>query len=486
MIRRTLAEGRLGTSRERRWRSGREASRSAVKPSRKPQESEPLVPPLQSVRDPESGPPPSSKVSDYDYTNFFSGSGDDPFDILGPFDDWYSEARPWGYYLFGQAMQTMPTTRVDIVESKTNTRLEGLINFASYNYLGLSYHPEVIRASVEATQKYGCGSAGSPILSGTLDLHEELTAKIAAFKGAESALIFPAGYSANLGVIGGLMRSGDLVVADQYAHASIVDAIILSKAKARFFRHNNVADLERKLRDFAGKKLVVVEGVYSMDGDLANLAEIVEVAKRYRARVMIDEAHSAFLFGKNGRGVAEHFGVEDQVDIHMGTFSKSLGGMGGYVAGSKRLINYLRGFARARVFSCALAPGVVAGLIRALEIAQSDPSIRERMWKNVEFAQARLRGAGVDVGDSASQVIPIMVRDDVRIFELAEELIHEGVYVNPVRYPAVGKHRSRFRVSISAAHSEEELAEGCDIIIRVLKRHGLGLCHEPSTLSITP
>jgi len=460
-----------------------------VKPSRKPQASVPLVPPLKPVQ--KAGPepevrPPSSKVSDYDYTNFFSGSGEDPFDILGPFDDWYSEARPAGYYLFGQAMQTMPTTRVDIVESKGRTRLEGLINFASYNYLGLSYHPEVIRASMEATAKYGCGSAGSPILSGTLDLHEELAAEIASFKNEEAALIFPTGYSANLGVIGGLMRAGDLVVADQYAHASIVDAIILSKAKPRFFRHNDVADLERKLKGFTGKKLVVVEGVYSMDGDLADLPAVVEVAKRHGARVMIDEAHSAFLFGENGRGVAEHFGIEDQVDIHMGTFSKSLGGMGGYVAGSKKLINYLRGFARARVFSCALAPGVVAGLIRALAIARRDASLRSRMWRNVEFAQARLRGADVDVGASTSQVIPVMIRDDVRIFELAEELIHEGVYVNPVRYPAVSKHRSRFRISISAAHSEQELAEGCDIMIRVLNRHGVGLCRKPGTLSATP
>jgi glycine C-acetyltransferase len=457
-----------------------------VKPSRKPPASEPLVPRLHEVKkvEPED-PAPTSKVSDYDYTNFFSGSGDDPFDILGPFDDWYSEARPAGYYLFGQPMQTMPTTRVDIVESKGNTRLEGLINFASYNYLGLSYHPEVIQASIEATDKYGCGSAGSPILSGTLDLHEELAGKVAEFKNAEGALIFPTGYSANLGIIGGLMRSGDLVVADQYAHASIVDAIILSKAKARFFRHNDVGDLERKLKGFSGKKLVVVEGVYSMDGDIANLDEIVEVCKRYNARVMIDEAHSAFLFGENGRGVAEHFGVEDHVDIHMGTFSKSLGGMGGYVAGSKRLINYLRGFARARVFSCALAPGVVAGLIRALDIARTDTTIRERMWKNVDFAHTRLRAAGVDVGDSTSQVIPVMIRDDVRIFELAEELIHGGVYVNPVRYPAVSKHRSRFRISISAAHSELELAEGCDILIRILNRHGVGLCHKPDTLSAT-
>jgi glycine C-acetyltransferase len=415
----------------------------------------------------------STKVTDYDYSNFYTGAGDDPFAILDPFDDWYVEAGPAGYYLFGQPMQTAPGARVDVVETKNRKNLENLINFASYNYLGLSYHPEVIEASIEATRKYGCGASGSPILSGTFDLHEELATKMAAFKQKESALIFPTGYSANLGIVSGLMRAGDLIVADQWSHASIMDGIILSKAKARFFRHNNVEDLDRKLKGFDGKKLVIVEGVYSMDGDVAKLPEIVEVAKRNGARVMIDEAHSAFLFGENGRGVVEHFGLEDEVDIHMGTFSKSLGGMGGYVVGTKAFMLYLKGFARSRVFSCALAPGVVAGLIKALEISQSQPELRRTMWDNVSFMQDRLRSAGVDIGDSASQVIPIMVRDDVRIFQIAEELIHEGVYLNPVRYPAVGKHRSRFRISISAAHTKEQLSEGADIITRVLKRNGI-------------
>jgi len=410
---------------------------------------------------------------DYDYSNFFWGAGDDSFDILEPFEEWYREARPAGYYLFGLPMQTAPATRIDIIETKTNKKLKNLINLASYNYLGLSYRPEVIEAVIEATRKYGSGASGSPILSGTIELHDELALKIAAFKKKEQALIFPSGYSANLGVIAGLMRSGDLVVTDQYAHASIVDGIILSKADVRYFRHNSAADLERKLKGFKGKKLVIVEGVYSMDGDLAKLPEIVEASRRQGARIMIDEAHSTFLFGKNGRGVTEHFGLEDEVDIHFGTFSKTLGGIGGFVAGSKALITYLKGFARSRVFSCALPPGVAAGLIRALEIVQAEPELRTRLWGNVEFMQDLLRKGGVDIGDSQSQVIPIMVRDDDRIFKIAEELIHEGVYLNPVRYPAVGKHRSRFRISITAGHTRQDLAEAAEIITRVLERYGL-------------
>jgi glycine C-acetyltransferase len=412
---------------------------------------------------------------EYDYSNFFSGAGDDPFDVPKLFDNWYSEARDAGYYLFGQPMRTGPLTRVDITEKKHHEKLDNLINFASYNYLGLSYRPEVIEAVIEATRKYGSGASGSPILSGTLDLHEELCERLAKFKKKDAVILFPSGYSANLGIISGLMRSGDLVITDQYAHASVVDGIILSKAKVRYFRHNSERDLERKLRDFTGKKLVVVEGVYSMDGDLAKLPEIVDVCRRHGARIMIDEAHSAFLFGENGRGVSEHFGLCDEMDLAFGTFSKTLGGIGGYLAGPKTVIHYLRGFARARLFSCALPPGVCAGVLKALDIVEAEPELRKKLWENTAILQGLLKKSGVDIGDSNSQVIPIMIRDDERIFSLAEEIIHEGVYLNPVRYPAVSKHRSRFRISVTAAHTKEELEEGARIITRVLRRHGL--CH---------
>jgi glycine C-acetyltransferase len=188
---------------------------------------------------------------------------------------------------------------------------------------------------------------------------------------------------------------------------------------------------------------------------------------------MIDEAHSAFVYGDHGRGVVEHFGLEDEVDIHLGTFSKSLGGQGGYIAGSDKMVNYIRGFSRSRFFSCALAPTVVAGLLEALKIAEGEPDLRERLWSNVAFMQNRLRSAGVDVGDSTSQVIPIMVRNDTRILALGEELLRSGVFINPIKYPAVPKHKSRFRMSISAAHTREELERGADIIIGVLRRNGI-------------
>ncbi|MCH7992684.1 MAG: aminotransferase class I/II-fold pyridoxal phosphate-dependent enzyme [Gemmatimonadetes bacterium] len=249
--------------------------------------------------------------------------------------------------------------------------------------------------------------------------------------------------------------------------------MILSKSKSKFFRHNRAEDLDKKLTGFAGKKLVIIEGVYSMDGDEPPLAELVEVCRKHGARLMIDEAHSAFIYGENGRGVAEAQGFENDIDIHLGTFSKSLGGQGGYIAGSRQLINYLRGFSRSRFFSCALPPGVVAGLRKALELARSEPELRTQLWENVKYMQGLLADAGLPIGDSTSQVIPIMVRDDARIFAMAEEILREGVFINPVRYPAVGKHKSRFRMSISSAHSKEELEEGAAKIATVLRRYDI-------------
>jgi glycine C-acetyltransferase len=421
----------------------------------------------------------------YDYTNFYFGAGDDAFGMLEPFDEWWKDSKPSGYYLYGLPMQGSPTTRVDIRNTKTGEVHGDLLNFASYNYLGLSYRPEVKEAVIEAAHRYGNGASGSPILSGSLEVHHELAERLAEFKGKEAVLLFPSGYSVNVGVIAGLMRSGDLIVADQYAHASLVDGMILSKANSRFFRHNKVDDLERKLSRFDGKKLVLIEGVYSMDGDVALVPDIVEVCQRYGARVLIDEAHSTFIYGENGRGVAEHFGCDDQIDMHIGTFSKSLGGQGGFVAGSQQLINYLRGFSRSRTFSCGLSPVVAAGILKALELFLEEPELRTKLWDNVKFMQKRLRDTGISVGDSESQVIPIMIRDDARIFTIGEVLMHEGIYLNPVKYPAVPKHRSRFRMSISAAHSHEELEEGARIITSVLQRYGICPTAEDTTTSTT-
>ena len=244
-----------------------------------------------------------------------------------------------------------------------------------------------------------------------------------------------------------------------------------SKNQCSYSRERAFEWCFKPLKGFDGKKLVIVEGVYSMDGDTPPLGELVEVCKKHGARLMIDEAHSAFLFGETGKGVAEDQGYDDDIDIHLGTFSKSLGGQGGYIAGPMQLINYLRGFSRSRFFSCALSPVVVAGLRKALELARNEPELRTQLFENVAHMQKLLGEAQVPMGDSTSQVIPIMVRDDARVFQMGEEIFEEGVFINPVKYPAVGKHKSRFRMSISAAHTKEDLEEGAAKIIKVLKRY---------------
>ncbi len=414
----------------------------------------------------------TTNLSDYDYSNFYYSSGDDIFAILDPFNQWYQVARPQGYYLYGQPMATPPQTRVDLEEQLGQQPVK-LLNLSSYNYLGLSYRPEVIAAAKRALDQYGLGAAGSPILSGTMHVHCELERALADFKRKEAALVFPTGYATNLGLIQGLMRPGDWILADQNAHASIVDGAILSKANVRFFRHNKPEDLEKKLKGTTGKKLVVVEGVYSMDGDVCRLPEIVEVAKRYDARIMIDEAHSAFVYGEHGRGVAEHFGLEDEVDIHVGTFSKALGGQGGYIAGSKGLYKYLEGFARSRFFSCALSPVVAAGVLESLRIAQAEPELRATLWQNVHYMREQLGNYGVDTGESTSQVVPIMVRNDRRIMHIAHRLQQAGLYLQPILYPAVAKHRSRFRISVSASHTKDQLDEAVSILVRVLREEGI-------------
>ena len=414
----------------------------------------------------------TTNVSDYDYSNFYYSSGEDIFAILEPFNQWYSVARPQGYYLYGQPMSTPPQPRIDLEEQLGRHPVK-LLNLSSYNYLGLSYRPEVTAAAKRALDQYGLGAAGSPILSGTMNIHVRLERALAEFKKSEAALVFPTGYATNLGLIQGLMRPGDWVVADQNAHASIVDGAILSKANVRFFRHNRPDDLEKKLRGAVGKKLVVVEGVYSMDGDIVRLPEIVEVAKKYDARIMIDEAHSAFVYGAHGRGVAEHFGLEDEIDIHVGTFSKSLGGQGGYVAGSKGLYKYLEGFARSRFFSCALSPVITAGVLESLRIAQAEPELRDTLWDNVRYLRAKLSEYGVDVGESTSQVVPVMIRNDRRIMHIAHRLQQAGLYLQPILYPAVAKHRSRFRISVSASHTQDQLDEATSILVRILREEGI-------------
>jgi len=410
--------------------------------------------------------------TNYDFSNFYFGSGDDVYDTIGTYNDWWEHAYPGGYHIYREPLTTPAGTNISI-HSNQGKRLEGLLNFASYNYLGMAASPQVKEAAIEAIQHYGLGASGGPNLSGMFDIHRELEASLAAFKKKEACTTFNSGYAANVGIISGIMRSGDTIFLDQYSHASIIDGAIMSKAKTVFFRHNNAADLERKLAGVTGRKLVVVEGIYSMDGDFCNLPEIVEVSKKHGARIMIDEAHSAFVCGENGRGVAEHFGLEDAVDFHMGTFSKALGGIGGYACGDQAFINYLEAYARSRFFSCTLPPAVSAGVLAALNHIEANPEIRLQLWHNVAYLQKRFKEEGIDIGHSVSQVMPIMVYNDAKVFEIAEQLREEGIFIQPVTYPAVSKGKARFRLSVSSSHTISQLEYAATTIASVLKQHDL-------------
>lgn len=410
--------------------------------------------------------------TNYDFSNFYFGSGDDVYDTIRSFNQWWDEAFAGGYHIYREPFTSAPGTHISI-RSNLGKQLDGLLNFSSYNYLGMANSPAVTEVAIAAIRKYGLGASGGPNLSGMFDIHRELEASLAAFKKKEACTTFNSGYAANLGIISGIMRSGDTIFLDQYSHASIIDGAILSKAKTVFFRHNNAADLEHKLAGVTGRKLVIVEGVYSMDGDFCNLPEIVEVSKKHGARIMIDEAHSAFVVGENGRGVVEHFGLEDAVDFHMGTFSKALGGLGGYACGDREFVLYLEAYARSRFFSCTLPPAVSAGVLAALHHIEANPEIRLQLWRNVHYLQNRLKEAGVDTGQSSSQVIPIMVYDDAKVFGIAECLRAEGIFLQPVNYPAVSKGKARFRLSVSALHTIDQLEYAAQTIANVLKEAGI-------------
>lgn len=405
----------------------------------------------------------------YDFSNFYFGSGDDVYDIIHTYNRWWNEAYPGGFHIYQEPFTTAPGATVDIHSNK-GKKLRGLLNLSSYNYLGMAGSPVVKQAAIQAIEKYGLGAAGGPNLSGMFDIHRELEAALATFKQKEACTTFNSGYAANVGAISGIMRSGDTIFLDQYSHASIIDGAILSKAKTVFFRHNNAADLERKIAGVEGRKLVVVEGVYSMDGDICNLPDILAVAKNHGARLMIDEAHSAFLFGENGRGVVEHFNLEDEVDIHMGTFSKALGGIGGYICGDRELVNYLEAYARSRFFSCTLPPAVSAGVLASLKHIEKNPDLRWQLWRNAGYLTRRLKEEGVDTGNTQSQVIPVMIYDDAKVFGVAESLRDNGIFLTPVSYPAVSKGKARMRISVSAAHTQDQLEYAAKTIALVLNK----------------
>jgi len=350
-----------------------------------------------------------------------------------------------------------------------------LLMLGSNNYLGLANHPEVKEASAAALAVYGTGAAGSRLLNGTLDLHVELEEKLAEFTGREAALTFSTGFQVNLGVLSCLLGRRDVAVLDALDHACIIDGCRLGFGKFYKYRHNDMADLERKLRavpDDAGK-LIAVDGVFSMEGDLAPLPEIVACKERSGARLLVDDAHGLGVFGEHGRGTPEHFGVEEGVDLLMGTFSKSLATVGGFVAGNARVIDFVRHSARSGIFSAALPPASVAAARKALEIVEREPERRKQLWETTRYMKQELDALGFDTGDSASPVIPVVIGEDMDAYRMTLRLQEEGVFVNPVVSPAVPAGRAMIRTSYMATHTREHLDRALEALARVGRELGV-------------
>ena len=350
-----------------------------------------------------------------------------------------------------------------------------VVMLGSNNYLGLTNHPEVKKAAQEAVAKYGTGCAGSRFLNGTLDIHVKLEDKLAAFMGKPAAVTFSTGFQVNLGAISCLVERGDVVYLDKLDHACIIDGARLGFGSVVKFNHNDMADLCRRLEVHDSRKasLIVVDGVFSMEGDIVDLPKLVDVAKLHGSRVMVDDAHGIGVLGEHGRGTAEHFGLEDSVDLVMGTFSKSLASVGGFIAGEERVINWIKHRARSMIFSAAPPPASVASVLKAVEIIEREPERRQRLWENTRFMAEGLKNLGFDTGESASPVIPVLAGEDQLAFIMAKRLQEEGVFVNPIVSPATPPGRALLRTSYMATHTREHLERALDAFAVVGREVGI-------------
>ncbi len=344
-------------------------------------------------------------------------------------------------------------------------KINEMVYLASNDYLNLTKHPKTIAAGREALEKYGSGAGSVPLLGGTLDIHIELEKKIAKFKGCEDSIIYTSGFGSNCGTLLSILQEEDIAILDMLVHASIIDGCKVTNTK--FFRHNDMDSLEKvlvKVKDKYRTKLIVVDGVYSMDGDIAPLDRIVELAKAYGAYVMVDEAHATGVIGDTGRGTPQHHNIEGKVDIVAGTLSKALGGVGGFIAASGELVELLRYYSRPYIFSTAMTPQVSGSLVAALDIIEEEPEHRERLWNNIRYFRTNLKKMGFDLGNSETAIFPIIIGDDLKVREMCRRLHEMNIYVNPIMYPAVPKRLSRIRMSLMSAHTREHLDKALEAL----------------------
>ncbi|MGB9605171.1 MAG: glycine C-acetyltransferase [Bryobacteraceae bacterium] len=357
-------------------------------------------------------------------------------------------------------------------------RVDGreVINLASNNYLGLADHPKLKEAAIEAIRKYGVGSGAVRTIAGTMSLHLELERRIAEFKRTEASVVFQSGFAANAGTVAAILGPEDHIVSDELNHASIIDGCRLSKAKIHVFPHKDVQAADRILSELAGKpgrKLLITDGVFSMDGDIAPLPELVEVAERHGAIMMVDDAHASGVLGRAGRGSVDHFDLHGRVHIQVGTLSKAIGALGGYVCGSRELIEYLYHRARPFLFSTSHPPSVAATCLAAFDLLEQEPDRIERLWSNTEYFKNALRAAGFQTGASQTPITPVLVGDAALAFKFSAELFEEGVFATGVGYPTVPKGKARIRTIVTAVHTGEQLDRAVEVLKRVARRLGI-------------
>lgn len=378
------------------------------------------------------------------------------------------KAKALGIYPYFRKIESEQDTEVIINGKK-------VLMFGSNSYMGLTNHPKVKEAAIEATKKYGTGLAGSPFLNGTLDIHKELEQKLAAYVGKEDAMLYSTGFGVNLGVVSTLTGRNDTIILDEQDHASIIEGRRLAFSKSLRYKHNDMASLEEQLKKCSPNdvKLIVTDGVFSMEGDVANLPEIVRLAKQYDASVMVDEAHGIGVFGKCGRGTCDHFGVTDDVDLIMGTFSKSFASLGGFIACDKSITNYLRHHSRSYIFTASITPASTAAVSAALDIMLSEPERLDHLWEITNYALEGFRNMGCEIGNTSTPIIPLYIRDNNLTFMITKDLSDEGVFVNPVVSPAVAPHDTLIRFSLMATHTKEQVTEGLEKIQKVFRKYNL-------------
>jgi 8-amino-7-oxononanoate synthase len=376
-----------------------------------------------------------------------------------------------------QALGVYPYFRAIESEQDPEVIMDGkkVLMFGSNCYSGLVNHPKVKEAAIEAIKKYGTGCAGSPFLNGTLDLHKKLERRIAEYIGKEDVMIYSTGFEVNLGVVSTLTGREDYVICDEQDHASIVDGRRLSFSQQLRYKHNDMESLEQQLKkcDADKVKLIVTDSVFSMEGDVANIPEIVRLAKQYNASIMIDEAHGIGVFGKGGRGVVNHYGLTDDVDLIMGTFSKSFASLGGFIATDKEITNYLRHHSRSYIFTASITPASTAAALAAIDIMEQEPERQENLWKLTHYALEGFRNMGIEIGNTSTPIIPLFIRDNYKTFTITRDLLNEGIFVNPVVSPAVAPQDTLIRFSLMATHTMEQVTTALEKIQKVFRANGI-------------